>query len=69
VPAAAAAAAPQTPATALQADDPRVAWAAQNAGVIKQRSAAEAAKKAELLAAAKEHLDKTNKVGGGGGGL
>lgn len=47
----------------LEADDPRVAWAAQNAAALQQREADEAAKKVELLAAAKEYLEKVNKVG------
>jgi hypothetical protein len=46
----------------LEADDPRVAWAAQNRAALQQREQAEAAKKVELLSAAKEYLDKVYKV-------
>eukprot|EP00883_Tetradesmus_obliquus_P015382 jgi/Sobl393_1/8514/SZX66534.1 len=59
---AAAAEAPEPPAQVLEADDPRVAWAAQNAAALQQREADEAAKKVELLAAAKEYLEKVNKA-------
>jgi hypothetical protein len=48
----------------LEADDPRVAWAAQNHAALQQREQAEASKKVELLSAAKEYLDKVYKVGG-----
>jgi hypothetical protein len=46
----------------MEADDPRVAWAAQNCAALQQREQAEAAKKVELLSAAKEYLDKVYKV-------
>ncbi|KAF6252350.1 hypothetical protein COO60DRAFT_538325 [Scenedesmus sp. NREL 46B-D3] len=56
--------APQPPAQAqvLEADDPRTAWAAQNHAALQQREQAEAAKKVELLSAAKEYLDKVYKA-------
>jgi len=46
----------------MEADDPRIAWAAQNRVTLQQRAQAEAAKKVEVLASAKEYLDKVNKV-------
>jgi hypothetical protein len=46
----------------LEADDPRVVWAAQNQAALQQREQAEAARKVELLSAAKEYLDKVYKV-------
>lgn len=46
----------------MEADDPRIAWAAQNRITLQQRAQAEAAKKVEVLASAKEYLDKVNKV-------
>jgi hypothetical protein len=51
-----------TQAQVLEADDPRVAWDAQNRAALQQREQAEAAKKVELLSAAKEYLDKVYKV-------
>eukprot|EP00775_Hariotina_reticulata_P009345 gene9345-9508_t len=48
--------------TIMEADDPRVAWATQNRVVLQEREQAEAAKKVELLSAAKEHLDKVKKA-------
>lgn len=56
------AAAPAAPAAPMEADDPRHAWAAQNQVAIQQRAQAEASKKVEVLAKAKEHLEKVNKV-------
>lgn len=47
----------------LEADDPRVAWAAQNRTALQHRTEAEAAKKVDILATAKEHLDKVYQVG------
>lgn len=58
----AAAAAPAAPAAPMEADDPRIAWAAQNRVTLQQRAQAEAAKKVEVLASAKEYLDKVNKA-------
>jgi hypothetical protein len=46
----------------MEADDPRHAWAAQNQVALQQRAQAEASKKVEALAKAKEHLEKVNKV-------
>lgn len=46
----------------MEADDPRHAWAAQNQAALQQRAQAEASKKVEVLAKAKEHLEKVNKV-------
>lgn len=60
--ASAAAAAPAAPAAPLAADDPRIAWQAQNNVAIQQRAQAEASKKVEVLAKAKEYLEKVNKV-------
>jgi len=56
------AAAPAAPAAPMEADDPRIAWAAQNRVALQQRAQAEAAKKVDVLAAAKEYLDKVNKA-------
>jgi hypothetical protein len=47
----------------MEADDPRHAWAAQNNAALQQRAQAEASKKVEMLAKAKEYLEKVNKVG------
>lgn len=57
------AAAPAAPAAPMEADDPRHAWAAQNNVALQQRAQAEASKKVEVLAKAKEYLEKVNKVG------
>lgn len=54
--------APAAPAAPMAADDPRIAWAAQNSVTLQQRAQAEAAKKVEVLAKAKEYLEKVNKV-------
>lgn len=56
------AAAPAAPAAPMEADDPRIAWATQNRVALQQRAQAEASKKVEVLAKAKEHLEKVNKV-------
>jgi hypothetical protein len=46
----------------MDADDPRIAWATQNRVALQQRAQAEASKKVEVLAKAKEHLEKVNKA-------
>lgn len=46
----------------MEVGDPRIAWAEQNRVTLQQRAQAEASKKVEVLAAAKEHLEKVNKV-------
>ncbi len=46
----------------MEADDPRIAWSTQNRVALQQRAQAEASKKVEVLAKAKEYLEKVNKV-------
>lgn len=53
----------------MAADDPRHAWSAENQVAIQARAQAEASKKVEMLAKAKEYLEKVNKVGVGFGGV
>ncbi len=62
------AAAPAAPAAPMEADDPRIAWSTQNRVTLQQRAQAEASKKVEVLAKAKEYLEKVNKVSGRYGG-
>ena len=52
----------QSPATHLDADDPRRVWEERNRKALRDREQSEAAKKVEVLSKAKEYLEKIYKV-------